>query len=107
MKKHNLLRNAVHFALTAGVATSFGSTAFAADEDVAEQDKITVTGSRIQRVDIGAKRARPAWSSATGLSGPSGRATTPGSGKSSPTRRTADRRTAVDRRMVRFKVWNV
>lgn len=52
MKKHNLLRNAVHFALTAGVATSFGATAFAADEDVAEQDKITVTGSRIQRVDI-------------------------------------------------------
>ncbi len=51
MKKHNLLRNAVHFALTAGVASSFASVAIAAD-DVAEQDKITVTGSRISRVDI-------------------------------------------------------
>ncbi len=50
MKKHNLLRNAVHVALTAGVATT-GGIAYAAD-DVAQQDKITVTGSRIQRVDI-------------------------------------------------------
>ncbi|NNF52304.1 MAG: TonB-dependent receptor [Gammaproteobacteria bacterium] len=52
MKKHNLLRNAVHFALTAGVASSFAGVAYAADEDAAQQDKITVTGSRISRVDI-------------------------------------------------------
>ncbi len=42
----------MHFALTAGVATTGSGTSAANNEDVAEQDKIIVTGSRIKRVDI-------------------------------------------------------
>ena len=55
MKEQNPIRDAVRYALTAGVAASFAGVApqaVAQDDDVAEQGLITVTGSRIQRVDI-------------------------------------------------------
>ncbi|MGH8496444.1 MAG: hypothetical protein ACREVN_09960, partial [Gammaproteobacteria bacterium] len=59
MKERNPIRDAVRFALSSGVAASFVAalglpqTAQAQeDEDVADQGLITVTGSRIQRVDI-------------------------------------------------------
>ncbi|MGH8496183.1 MAG: TonB-dependent receptor plug domain-containing protein, partial [Gammaproteobacteria bacterium] len=59
MKSQNPIRDAVRFALSSGVAASFVAalglpqTAQAQeDEDVADQGLITVTGSRIQRVDI-------------------------------------------------------
>ncbi len=55
MKERNPIRDAVRYALTAGVAASFAGVApqaIAQDDDVAEQGLITVTGSRIQRVDI-------------------------------------------------------
>ena len=56
MKKHSLIRNAVHFALTTGVAaslTGMSATAFAQEEEAdKELDKVRVTGSRISRVDL-------------------------------------------------------
>ncbi|MGH8496184.1 MAG: TonB-dependent receptor plug domain-containing protein [Gammaproteobacteria bacterium] len=59
MTQQNPIRDAVRFALSSGVAASFvaglgvAQTAQAQeDEDVADQGLITVTGSRIQRVDI-------------------------------------------------------
>ena len=54
MTERNPVRDAVRYALTAGVAASFvGAPASAlAQDDVAVQDKVTVTGSRIKRVDI-------------------------------------------------------
>ncbi|CAN5231809.1 TonB-dependent receptor [soil metagenome] len=59
MKQQNTIRDAVRFALSSGAAASFVaglSTPQIAqaqeDEDVADQGLITVTGSRIQRVDI-------------------------------------------------------
>ncbi len=54
MTEQNPVRDAVRYALTAGVAASFvGAPASAlAQDDVAVQDKVTVTGSRIKRVDI-------------------------------------------------------
>ena len=56
MKERNPIQDAVRYALTAGVAASFASIpsmAFAQDdEDVAEQELIEVTGSRIKRVDV-------------------------------------------------------
>ncbi|CAN5212961.1 TonB-dependent receptor [soil metagenome] len=59
MKSGNPVRDAVRFALSSGVAASFVATLGAPqiaqaqeDEDVADQGLITVTGSRIQRVDI-------------------------------------------------------
>ena len=55
MKKHSLVRNAVHFALTTGVAaslTGLSATALAQDEDPKELEKQAVTGTRIKRVDI-------------------------------------------------------
>ncbi len=54
MSKHNPLRDAVQLALTAGVATTVAApvAVYAQDDDVAKQDKVTVTGSRIQRIDI-------------------------------------------------------
>ncbi|MBA3565212.1 MAG: TonB-dependent receptor, partial [Gammaproteobacteria bacterium] len=59
MKERNPIRDAVRFALASGAAASFvaalGAPQMAAaqeDEDVADQGLITVTGSRIQRVDI-------------------------------------------------------
>ena len=54
MIERNPLRDAVRYALTAGVAASFAgaSGSALAEDDVAVQDRVTVTGSRIQRVDI-------------------------------------------------------
>ncbi|MFK7886063.1 MAG: TonB-dependent receptor plug domain-containing protein [Gammaproteobacteria bacterium] len=54
MKELNPIRDAVKLALSAGVAATVASApmAFAQSDDVAEQDKVTVTGSRIQRVDL-------------------------------------------------------
>ncbi len=54
MKERNPIRDAVKIALSAGFAASVASApvAFAQTDDVAEQDKVTVTGSRIQRVDL-------------------------------------------------------
>ncbi|HUO83209.1 MAG TPA: TonB-dependent receptor [Gammaproteobacteria bacterium] len=59
MKQHDPIRDAVRFALSSGVAASLAGAlavpqlALAQDdEDVADQGLITVTGSRIQRVDI-------------------------------------------------------
>ncbi|NND59337.1 MAG: TonB-dependent receptor, partial [Gammaproteobacteria bacterium] len=53
MKERNPLRDAVQIALSASVAaTVTAPVALAADDDVAEQDTVTVTGSRIKRVDI-------------------------------------------------------
>lgn len=52
--KHSKLRLAVRTALAVGgLATAAASpTAFAQDEDVAELDRVQVTGSRIKRTDI-------------------------------------------------------
>ncbi|MBA3564045.1 MAG: TonB-dependent receptor [Gammaproteobacteria bacterium] len=56
MNSYDPVRRAVRLALTGGLAASFiGAPQMAAaqeDEDVADQGLITVTGSRIQRVDI-------------------------------------------------------
>ncbi len=54
MSERNLLRDAVRFALTAGISASVVApiAVSAQSNDVAEQDKVTVTGSRIKRVDI-------------------------------------------------------
>ncbi len=54
MSKKDPIRDAVRYALTAGVAASFvgAPAAVLAQDDVAVQDKVTVTGSRIKRVDI-------------------------------------------------------
>ena len=54
MQERNPVRDAVRYALTAGVAASFvgAPAAVLAQDDVAVQDKVTVTGSRIKRVDI-------------------------------------------------------
>ena len=54
MTERNPVRDAVRYALTAGVAASFvgAPAAVLAQDDVAVQDKVTVTGSRIKRVDI-------------------------------------------------------
>jgi len=54
MTELNPVRDAVRYALTAGVAASFvgAPAATLAQDDVAVQDKVTVTGSRIKRVDI-------------------------------------------------------
>ncbi|MFK8016381.1 MAG: TonB-dependent receptor plug domain-containing protein, partial [Gammaproteobacteria bacterium] len=54
MKERNPIQDAVKLALSAGVAATVASApmAFAQSDDVAEQDKVTVTGSRIQRVDL-------------------------------------------------------
>ncbi len=54
MTERNPVRDAVRYALTAGVAASFvgAPAATLAQDDVAVQDKVTVTGSRIKRVDI-------------------------------------------------------
>ncbi len=54
MKERNPLRDAVQLALSASLAATVTAvpSAFAADDDVAEQDTVTVTGSRIKRVDI-------------------------------------------------------
>jgi outer membrane receptor protein involved in Fe transport len=52
---NDTIRNAVRFALTAGVAASFVSApnAFAADdEDATKLDRVEVTGSRIKRTQI-------------------------------------------------------
>lgn len=50
----NPLYSAVHYALAAGVASGVGASgvAFAQDEDVAELERVQVTGSRIKRTDI-------------------------------------------------------
>jgi iron complex outermembrane receptor protein len=59
MRQQDPVREAVRYALTAGVAASFvgAPAATLAQDDVAVQDKVTVTGSRIKRVDIeGIKR---------------------------------------------------
>ena len=54
MNQKNPVLDAVRYALTAGVAASFAGAASAvsAQDDVAVQDKVTVTGSRIKCVDI-------------------------------------------------------
>jgi iron complex outermembrane recepter protein len=54
MKSHNTIRDAVRFALTAGVAASVAQApaAFGADDDAARLDRVEVTGSRIKRLDI-------------------------------------------------------
>jgi iron complex outermembrane receptor protein len=54
MAERNPVRDAVRYALTAGVAASFVGVPLAAhaEDDVAVQEKVTVTGSRIKRVDI-------------------------------------------------------
>jgi hypothetical protein len=54
MRQQDPVREAVRYALTAGVAASFvgAPAATLAQDDVAVQDKVTVTGSRIKRVDI-------------------------------------------------------
>ena len=54
MIDNNTVRGAVRYALAAGVAASFAGVpaAVLAQDDVAVQDKVTVTGSRIKRVDI-------------------------------------------------------
>jgi iron complex outermembrane receptor protein len=54
MTERNPVRDAVRYALTAGVAASFvgAPAASFAEDDVAVQEKVTVTGSRIKRVDI-------------------------------------------------------
>jgi iron complex outermembrane receptor protein len=54
MTESNPVRDAVRYALTAGVAASFvgAPAATLAQDDVAVQEKVTVTGSRIKRVDI-------------------------------------------------------
>ena len=54
MKSRNTIRDAVRFALTAGVAASVAQApaAFGADEDAARLDRVEVTGSRIKRLDI-------------------------------------------------------
>jgi iron complex outermembrane receptor protein len=54
MTERNPVRDAVRYALTAGVAASFAGAPAAtlAQDDVAVQDKVTVTGSRIKRIDI-------------------------------------------------------
>jgi iron complex outermembrane receptor protein len=54
MHKQDPIRDAVRYALTAGIAASFAGilAAVLAQDDVAVQEKITVTGSRIKRVDI-------------------------------------------------------
>lgn len=51
----NPLYSAVHYALAAGVVSGFGavgSVAVAQDEDMAELERVEVTGSRIKRTDI-------------------------------------------------------
>jgi len=54
MTERNLIRDAVRYALAAGLAASFSAlpAAAQAEDDVAVQEKVTVTGSRIKRVDI-------------------------------------------------------
>ncbi|MEL7238521.1 MAG: TonB-dependent receptor plug domain-containing protein, partial [Planctomycetota bacterium] len=54
MKELNPIRDAVKLALFGGAAATVAvaPSAFAQSDDVAEQDKVTVTGSRIQRVDL-------------------------------------------------------
>ena len=55
MKKPHSVSDAVHVAVTTGVAVAAGmpTGSLAQDgEDRAVQDKVTVTGSRIKRVDI-------------------------------------------------------
>jgi iron complex outermembrane receptor protein len=56
MKTHNSIRNAVRYALTAGVAASLGAPAVLAqqaqDEEARELDRVQVTGSRISRLDV-------------------------------------------------------
>jgi iron complex outermembrane recepter protein len=54
MKSRNTIRDAVRFALTAGVAASVAQApaAFGADDDAARLDRVEVTGSRIKRLDI-------------------------------------------------------
>ena len=53
MSNHNI-RNAVRFALTAGVAASFvnAPAAFAEDDDATKLDRVEVTGSRIKRTQL-------------------------------------------------------
>ena len=53
MTERNPVRDAVRYALTAGVAASFAGAPAAsfAEDDVAVQEKVTVTGSRIKRQD--------------------------------------------------------
>ena len=53
MSNHNI-RNAVRFALTAGVAASFvnAPVAFAADDESTQLDRVEVTGSRIKRTQL-------------------------------------------------------
>lgn len=50
----NPLYSAVHYALAAGVVSTLGASAlaYAQDEDVAELERVEVTGSRIKRTDI-------------------------------------------------------
>ena len=54
MNHRDPVGDAVRYALTAGVAASFAGApaALFAEDDVAVQEKVTVTGSRIKRVDI-------------------------------------------------------
>jgi len=54
MKSRNTIRDAVRFALTAGVAASVAQApaAFGADDDAARLDRVEVTGTRIKRLDI-------------------------------------------------------
>ena len=54
MIDNNTVRGAVRYALAAGVAASFAGVpaVVLTQDDVAVQDKVTVTGSRIKRVDI-------------------------------------------------------
>lgn len=52
METEQLLRRAVKAALTAGAGATLGFTAVVAQDDVAVQQKVTVTGSRIKRVDL-------------------------------------------------------
>ena len=62
MRSNNILRRAVHLALSAGVAIPLAQTAVAQDQDTAAADEIgtvTVTGSRIRRVD--AETASPVY----------------------------------------------
>ncbi|MCG8434618.1 MAG: TonB-dependent receptor plug domain-containing protein, partial [Gammaproteobacteria bacterium] len=52
MRSSNL-KNAVRYALAAGVASSLtGMSAYAEDDDAAALDRVEVTGSRIKRTDI-------------------------------------------------------
>ncbi|MCG8435104.1 MAG: TonB-dependent receptor plug domain-containing protein, partial [Gammaproteobacteria bacterium] len=52
MRRSNL-KDAVRYALAAGVATSLtGMSAYAEDDDAAALDRVEITGSRIKRTDI-------------------------------------------------------